>query len=162
MVYRFWLLAARLVGLLPAWLLPPLAAGLGLVAWFLIPGWRRDMAISNACCCLGCGERQARRIVRSSVANLAMNALEFARLPGLGHNNLACHVEFCRREVVDEALDRGRGVILVTGHCGNWELLGAALAIAGIPTVAVAARQHGAAADRLINRLRSSSGMEVA
>ncbi len=32
-----------------------------------------------------------------------------------------------------EALEAGRGAIILTGHCGNWEMLSARLPIAGVP-----------------------------
>jgi KDO2-lipid IV(A) lauroyltransferase len=40
-------------------------------------------------------------------------------------------------DVVRERLKRGRGVIILTGHFGNWELAGAYLAAIGIPLAAV-------------------------
>jgi KDO2-lipid IV(A) lauroyltransferase len=39
--------------------------------------------------------------------------------------------------LIDERLPRGRGVILLTGHVGNWELAGAYLAARGYPLAAV-------------------------
>ncbi|OGT93398.1 MAG: hypothetical protein A2083_03235 [Gemmatimonadetes bacterium GWC2_71_9] len=39
--------------------------------------------------------------------------------------------------LIDERLPRGRGVVLLTGHVGNWELAGAYLAAHGYPLAAV-------------------------
>jgi len=52
------------------------------------------------------------------------------------------------------ALDCGKGAVMVTGHCGNWELLGAALAYQGFPMVAVTKRQRNLSFDRFINVFR--------
>ncbi len=39
--------------------------------------------------------------------------------------------------LIEERLPRGRGVIVLTGHLGNWELAGAYLAARGFPVAAV-------------------------
>ncbi len=39
--------------------------------------------------------------------------------------------------IADERLPRGKGIIVVTGHIGNWELAGAYLAARGYPLAAV-------------------------
>jgi KDO2-lipid IV(A) lauroyltransferase len=50
-------------------------------------------------------------------------------------------------ETLESALAEGRGVVLVSGHLGNWEIAGAALAARGIPldavTKAMANRRFG-------------------
>jgi KDO2-lipid IV(A) lauroyltransferase len=47
------------------------------------------------------------------------------------------------RDRLDEALDRGRGAILVTCHLGNWEVAAAELARAGYPLTVVTGEQLG-------------------
>ncbi len=54
-----------------------------------------------------------------------------------------------------------RNKILVTGHFGNWELFGAALAHEGIPIGAVVARQTNKMVDKLINSIRKRCGIEI-
>ena len=59
--------------------------------------------------------------------------------------------------LVQERLPRGKGVIILTGHVGNWELAGGYLAAVGIPLAAVVkppSNPHIAAhADRVRRRL---------
>ena len=35
------------------------------------------------------------------------------------------------RKVLDEALAEGKGAVVISGHVGNWEILGQAIAAAG-------------------------------
>ena len=62
---------------------------------------------------------------------------------------------------LEAAMDTGGGAVLVTGHFGNWELCGAALAVRGIPLDAVARPQANPLTDRLINDARARFGMNV-
>ena len=60
-------------------------------------------------------------------------------------------------DLVRERLPRGKGVIILTGHVGNWELAGAYIAALGLPLAAVVkppANPHVAAhAERVRRRL---------
>ncbi len=59
------------------------------------------------------------------------------------------------------ALETGRGAVLVTGHCGNWELLNARLCVAGIPMTIAVRGLEDPRLDRIANTLRSRFGAEV-
>jgi KDO2-lipid IV(A) lauroyltransferase len=59
------------------------------------------------------------------------------------------------------ALEAGSGAILVTGHCGNWELLNARLCLAGMPITVAVRGIFDPRLDRLITTLRSRFGAEV-
>ena len=59
------------------------------------------------------------------------------------------------------ALAEGRGVIAVTGHCGNWELLAAWGAQRGWPITVVVRRVTDLRFHALIVRFRMAAGVEV-
>ena len=54
--------------------------------------------------------------------------------------------------IVEERLARGKGLIVVTGHLGNWELGGAYLAARGLPIDAVARHMENPLFDRYLTR----------
>ena len=60
-----------------------------------------------------------------------------------------------------EAAAAGQGSVLVTGHLGNWELAGAALAVRGLPLDAVAVRQRNPLIDRELRSHRDALGFGV-
>jgi KDO2-lipid IV(A) lauroyltransferase len=59
------------------------------------------------------------------------------------------------------ALDAGKGVILVTGHLGNWELGAGYVAARGVPIHAIARRQSNPLFDDYLNRTREALGVHV-
>jgi KDO2-lipid IV(A) lauroyltransferase len=64
-------------------------------------------------------------------------------------------------DLLFEALDQGRGAIMATGHLGNWELLNARLAVAGVPITLAVRELDDSRVDDLVMRLRTKFGSEV-
>ena len=62
---------------------------------------------------------------------------------------------------LDAALAAGRGVIAVTGHVGNWELLAAWAATIGYPITVVVRRVTDLRFHSLIVRFRAAAGVEI-
>lgn len=79
-------------------------------------------------------DRQVRACAIEAYRHLFTLGVEVAAGPRLiTPDSAARHVEIGEvREGLNELLS-GRPCLLVTGHCGNWELLGATLATLGIP-----------------------------
>src|SRR4029078_4973709 len=59
------------------------------------------------------------------------------------------------------ALLSGRPVLVVTGHLGNWELAGYALAMVGFKSYAVARPLDNPWLERLVKRFRRNTGQEM-
>lgn len=72
-------------------------------------------------------------IVRRAFIHFSLVAYELLRYPVLSSSALDQRVIFHARDLLDRELQKGRGVILVLPHIGNWEILGAAIANAGYP-----------------------------
>lgn len=62
---------------------------------------------------------------------------------------------------LQDALSLGRGVILVTGHYGNWEIAGATVASRGVPIGAIVRRQGNRLVDERLQQLRRNLGVET-
>ena len=65
------------------------------------------------------------------------------------------------REHFDTALARGRGVIALTAHFGNWEILGGYLSLMGYPGSVIARRIYYGPYDRMLVELRSKMGLKT-
>jgi KDO2-lipid IV(A) lauroyltransferase len=89
------------------------------------------------------------------------NLVDLLRLPRTDPRELAAIVRFEGLHHLDAALDRGRGVVALSAHLGNWELLGAALTARGVPVTVVAQPLFDARSDRLLNRWRRDAGLRV-
>lgn len=62
---------------------------------------------------------------------------------------------------LEDARSLGRGVLLVTGHYGNWEIAAAAVAARGIPIAAIVRRQGNRLVDERLQQLRRNLGVET-
>jgi len=68
---------------------------------------------------------------RRSFEHLGRSLLEICWLPNLDLPRLQKTTSFEGLELFTAALDAGRGVVLFTGHCGNWEWMAAAIGLLG-------------------------------
>lgn len=103
-----------------------------------------------------------RAVSRSVYRHLGLTAVEHARLLAGRATVLRDRLDITGQEHIDCARHRGRGVILVTGHFGYWELLGATVALLGYPITVVAKKLHNPAVNRLMHAGREKLGMAVA
>lgn len=105
-------------------------------------------------------EREA--LVRASYEHLGRTAIESALMSRLGKESLDDMLEGVDgTEMLERVRAKGKGLVLVAGHLGNWELLGAFLVHIGVPVAAVAKRQVNPLADGFVNRTRRRLGIEV-
>jgi Lauroyl/myristoyl acyltransferase len=65
------------------------------------------------------------------------------------------------RGVILNLLARGRGVIFVTGHIGNWELMARALAAEGFPIYAIGKRSYDERFTALIQKFRDQGNVKT-
>jgi KDO2-lipid IV(A) lauroyltransferase len=106
-------------------------------------------------------EREYRRLAAEVTRGICRTMVELLKSPYLSAEELARLVRLHHLEYLQEALAAGRGVILLTGHYGNWELLGARLARLGFPVSVVARDSAESSTASLINRSREVHGTEV-
>lgn len=103
-----------------------------------------------------------RRTASASYAHLGREAMSMLRLSRLTADDVRAVTQLDEGfEELRAAVEAGAGAIMVTGHFGNWEIGGAALAARGIPLDVVARRQANPLTDRLINAARERLGMRV-
>jgi len=162
LAYYAMKLLSKIICLLPWSLVKLLGAGLGQMALWVTPGWRLRMAAANVQECLGLPEEEARQVARQSLTKFGRLVMEVLRFPLLNAQNLRQTVSVDGEAYLQEAYAAGRGVIMATGHFGNWELLGATVGLLGYPILSIARKQNNGAMDRFINEYREMVGQKVA
>lgn len=65
------------------------------------------------------------------------------------------------RAAMDAALARGKGVVFVTGHVGNWELLARYVALEGYPAAVIGKELSDPRTTKLVERFRASGKLRV-
>jgi KDO2-lipid IV(A) lauroyltransferase len=88
-------------------------------------------------------------------------AVEMARLPKLTPGWIEKHVEFVRKDILDRSLEQGKGVVVFSGHLGNWEIMGAAVAVLGYPATYIVTTQRNKGVEAWMDDLRRSRGVEI-
>lgn len=107
------------------------------------------------------GAAATRAMARSVYRQLGRTAVEHARVLSRGTTDVRDRLTVSGEEHIVQARSNGRGVILVTGHFGYWELLGATVAGLGHPITVVAKDLHNPAVNRLVRAGRERLGMAV-
>ncbi|MBC7327850.1 lysophospholipid acyltransferase family protein [bacterium] len=117
---------------------------------------RRAIARVNLELILG---KEKRNIARKVFQHLGINLIEFLSLPYLKPEEIRKLCNINGKEHLESALREGKGAILLTAHFGNWELLGARLAVEGFRVVSLA-RPQGEF-EKYIGSIRKISGYET-
>jgi len=104
-----------------------------------------------------------RRILRGSFLNLGRMAAELAHLPRLSDERLRDMVRFADEAWWQEAVgwERSTGVLVLSGHFGNWELLVFAHGKRGYPVHMVHRAIANPLVDRWLAELRRRAGTRM-
>lgn len=105
--------------------------------------------------------KQIKQIAHEVWVNLGLTVAEFAKIKKLNLNNLTEYIVINGEEHIKESLKKGRGVILLAGHLGNWEMIGPALALKGYPLLCVVRPIKNCLVDRLVNSIRETTGAKI-
>lgn len=135
------------------------AAGgaLGFIVYYLIPRERARAIAHLGQAFPSEGRPWIEQTARRSFVHLGKALLEVMTVRPHTVSNL---VEFQGLEKLEEARSRGKGVVYVTGHIGNWELMGAAIAASASVSV-IAAPIEPEAVNALIVALRTRLGVRT-
>lgn len=110
----------------------------------------------------GLDERQVAALARRSYAHIGRAMVEMALLGRLGKEGILDLVtEVSGWDAIEEAHAQGRGIVIVSGHFGNWELAGAYLPARGIPHDVIVRPQANPLFNDFIDRTRAQLGMAV-
>ncbi|KPL16412.1 MAG: hypothetical protein AMJ92_12865 [candidate division Zixibacteria bacterium SM23_81] len=93
--------------------------------------------------------------------NLGRGMMEFCRFPWLTQKRLGKLLDIQGLEHCRHALAEGKGVIILSGHFGAWELLGPVFALNGFPVDLLVRPQRNPLADELMSRHRRQVGAEI-
>ena len=100
-------------------------------------------------------------LLRLEYRNLGYLLAEFCQMPGYTQRRAS---EFIRYEGLEnylQARDRGKGVLVLTGHLGAWELSSFYHSLMGMPMGMVIRRLDNPLVDAFVNRIRCLHGNRV-
>ena len=154
-------LFSKLMCISPRFVRNLLAHFLGSLAVLVVPRWRMQMAEANIRECLGVSDERAKQIAADSLHRFGRMVIEVMRFPLLNEKTIHEQVQVEGLEYLEAAYAEGKGVIMATGHYGNWELLGATVALHGYPMLSITRKQNNSHMDKAINEFREMVGQQV-
>ncbi|MCI1822195.1 MAG: lysophospholipid acyltransferase family protein, partial [Megasphaera sp.] len=110
---------------------------------------------------LGCSEKKAEWIIDAMFKNLGQSLVEILYTPNLKKQQVLNQVSIDHPERIEAALKEQKGVIILTGHFGNWEWLGAVPALYGFPVTVIVKKQPNDQVTRFLNENREMMGIEI-
>ncbi len=132
---------------------------------FLIWGSRRRIAVENLSSAVSRGAlavgARPDQIIRQMFLNLGKSFVEVLKIYyGLG-DRIVGNVRFSGVEHFQKAREKGKGILFITGHCGNWELNALAVGLSLSPVSVVARPIDNPYLNRLVERARRRYGNTV-
>src|SRR5271156_3510290 len=151
----------KLLGLPPRRTARALGALVGRIALLLTPRLRRtgDLNLRLAFPQKTAAERQ--QILRKLYRNLGWLLAEFCQMPRYTPEQTGRFLRYEGLEHYLAARDRGKGVLILTGHLGAWELSSYYHSLMGHPMSMVIRRLDNARVDKLVNGIRCLHGNRV-
>ena len=138
-----------------------MGAAVGTLA-FAILGRLRSVGVTNLE--LAFPEKSAterEQILRRLYRNLGWLLAEFCQMPRYTPENTRSFIRYEGLEHYLAARDRGKGVLILTGHLGAWELSSYYHSLMGHPMSMVIRRLDNARVDKLVNDIRCLHGNRV-
>ncbi len=135
---------------------------LGRIFWFFVPARRKKMSVNNI---LRAGitkdKREAKEISEKADLRFGPLGVSVLRFPLLTEKNISKYVTIRNREKLDALAKEHKGCIIAASHCGNWEMMGAGLALHGYPLLSVGMKQSNEGFDKFICEYRSMTKQKV-
>lgn len=135
---------------------------MGSFFWKLIPSGRKDISVKNILRAKITDDiKEAEKISKESALRFGAMCVSMFRFPLLDKNKLDEYAQIEGKEYLDDLIKNKKGCVLATGHSGNWEMLGAILAMYGYPLLSVAMKQSNSGFDRFLTEYRSLTGQKI-
>jgi Kdo2-lipid IVA lauroyltransferase/acyltransferase len=151
----------KLLGWPPRRVARGIGALVGRIALLLTPRLRRagDLNLRLAFPQKTATER--RQILRKLYRNLGWLLAEFCQMPGYTAQETQSFIRYEGLEHYLAARDQGKGVLILTGHLGAWELSSFYHSLMGYPMSIVIRRLDNPLVDNLVNHIRCLHGNQV-
>jgi KDO2-lipid IV(A) lauroyltransferase len=132
---------------------------LGRVAWHVTRRERNKALRHIAVAFPEWSDAQRRETIRAMFRHFGMMLFELAWLPNLDARRRDQTTDIEGIERILEVLDSGRGVIMFTAHCGNWEWLSYVMGTYGRPVSVLHRERDQPEMNRYIIELRARAGV---
>jgi KDO2-lipid IV(A) lauroyltransferase len=152
---------ARGLGWLPRVVARRTGAGLGRAVYGLLPRLRRTGLRNLELALPEMPAAERRTVLKGLYRSLGWQLAEFCRMERYTRANTANWIRYEGLEHFVEAQEHGKGVLILTGHLGAWELSSFYHSLMGHPMGMVIRRLDNRYLDRFVNGIRCMHGNRV-
>ena len=149
------------LGRLPVRLARLVGAGVGLAAYFVAKRLRRVGERNLALALPEAGSAARRKLLRASFRSLGWQLAEFAQMRRWTRERVAGRIRYEGLENYLAAREGRKGVLVLTGHLGAWELSSFYHSLMGYSMAMVIRRLDNPRVDAFVNGIRTSHGNRV-
>lgn len=138
-----------------------LGRSIGRLAWYVARRERRKALANVAIAFPEWPERERRRTIQAMFRHLGMSLFETLWLPNVDD---ALRAEMATMENVEALLRHlraGRGVIAITGHCGNWEWVANIVANLGYPLTVLQRERTEEGVNEIVAAVRKAGNVRT-
>jgi lauroyl/myristoyl acyltransferase len=162
LLYWSWRVAVFLRRLAPTAFCYLVSAIAGEIIWrFFMSAESKQATRRNLERVTGLSGRRLDRLCRQNYRNYSRLWADFVRFSTYSPAQIRDRVVSEHWHYVDEVLARGKGLIFVTLHMGNWDLAGGGCAHRGYPFNVIAERFANRWIDRLVVETRRALGQKI-
>lgn len=104
-------------------------------------------------------KEEIEELVKAIYRHLGLVLIELLRLPRMKRSEINRKTIIHNEEYVQQALARGKGVFILAGHIGNWELVGAACHGFGYTVNAIGKEMKTRAGNAIVKLIRDDNGV---
>lgn len=161
---KYWALriAAAIVPLIPRWLAEPAANVIGLLLWAVSGETRRRVERNLRHVPTVAGDpKRLRRAARGVFRHATLNYVDFLRGRRLTNRDLLAKWQIENDDLFLATMGEGRGLIILSGHFGNFELGASRLGALGYNMLTPAEHLQPEALFQLFCRLREHHRMRI-
>jgi KDO2-lipid IV(A) lauroyltransferase len=162
LVYVLFLFLEKTIPLFPLRFVQSIARLKGLFFYYFIPV-RKKVAYKNILLAFPeKTESEIKSIIKSSYINVFTVIAEFFYMRKLDDAQLRKFVNPVTLASINENIKKGKGLVIISAHFGNWELMAYGCArITGVPFNVIVKEQTNKLVDKKINRVRESAGNKM-
>jgi KDO2-lipid IV(A) lauroyltransferase len=161
-VYVLFIILEKTIPLFPLRFIQSVARLKGLFFYYFIPV-RKKVAYKNILLAFPeKTELEIKSIIKSSYINVFTVIAEFFYMRKLDDARLRKFVNPVTLALINENIKKGKGLVIISAHFGNWELMAYGCArITGVPFNVIVKEQTNKLVDKKINRVRESAGNKM-
>ena len=160
--FFYWLFKSfkSMINLIPRKVNHFFAKSFGNLLYYIVKD-RRELAVKNIKLSLGYSREEAENLARLVFQDVAIKFVETITFENWTDNDFDNKIEVNGLEYLEKAYEKNKGVIIFTGHIGNWDLLGLYLAWLGYPINGIARMFKNPLINEEILKIRKSRGGKV-